>query len=172
MLERQLGWTHHKLNLIQRKNRLLACLIRRGEPIAFDHVSCTASRIARFIAHLGEQIPIWIVCRSDTADDIGQIWPELYKFTRVELSPLTEVETRALVAEAVAQGKVQEDAREHVNKLHQMSGGNPRILEKLLTELGKRRYNIGTSFGFNLLKLDRRIHEIDRSIRATAERGK
>jgi ABC-type phosphate/phosphonate transport system ATPase subunit len=34
-LERQLGWAHHKLNLIERKNRLVAYLLRRGEPVAF-----------------------------------------------------------------------------------------------------------------------------------------
>ena len=89
-LERQLGWAPQKLNLIERKNRLLVYLLRRGEPIAFDHVSRTTPRIARFIAHLGEQIPIWIACRSDKPQVIGHIWPELYKFTRVEISPLTQ----------------------------------------------------------------------------------
>jgi len=34
-LERQLGWTHGKLNVVERKNRLLAYLERRGEPVAF-----------------------------------------------------------------------------------------------------------------------------------------
>jgi hypothetical protein len=169
-VERRLGWAHHKLNLIERKNRLLGYLLRRGEAIVFDHVSRTAPRVARFIAHLGEQIPIWIACRSDQRRDIGYIWAELYKFTRVEISPLTEVETRALVAEAVAQGNIQEDAREHVNELHQVSGGNPRILEELLIEMGQRKYNIGSSSGLNLLNLDRRIQEMDLSIRATAER--
>jgi hypothetical protein len=159
-LERQLGWAHHKLKLIERKNRLLGYLLRRGEPIAFDHVSRTPPRIARFIAHLGEQIPIWIACRSDKPHDIGHIWPELYKFTRVAVSPMTEIETQALVAEAVAQGNIQKDAWRHVNELHQMSGGNPRILGELLIELGERKYKIDSSFGLSLLNLDRRIHEI------------
>ena len=171
-LERQLGWAHHKLNLLQRKNRLLGHLFRRGESVAFDQVSRTAPRIARFIAHLAEQIPVWIACRSDRAHHIGQIWPELYKFSRIEISPLTKIETRALVAEAVAQGNIQKDAREHVNELHHMSGGNPRILEELLIELGQRNYTVGSSFDLNLLNLDRRIHEIDLPIRATADREK
>ena len=157
-LERQLGWAHHKLNLIERKNRLLAYLLRRGEPVAFDHVSRSLPRIARFIAHLGEQVPIWLACRSDKPHDIGHIWPELYKFSRVEISPLTEFETRAFVTEAVTQGNIQRDAREHVDKLHRMSGGNPRILEELLIELGARKYNIDSSLGLHLLDLDRRIH--------------
>src|SRR5438552_1108034 len=38
-LERQLGWIHHKLSVIERKNRLLAYLARGGEPVAFDHVA-------------------------------------------------------------------------------------------------------------------------------------
>lgn len=171
-LERQLGWVHHKLNLIERKNRLLAYLLRRGEPVAFDHVSRTLPRIARFIGLLGEQVPIWLACRSDKPHDIGQIWPELSKFSRVEISPLTELETRALVAEAVAQGNIQGDAREHVDELHRMSGGNPRILEELLVELGARKYKIDSSFGLDLLELDRRIHDIDLSIRATADTEK
>lgn len=171
-LERQLGWVHHKLNMIERKNRLLAYLLRRGEPIAFDHVSRTTPRIARFIAHLGEQIPIWIACRSDKPQVIGHIWPELYKFTRVEISPLTKIETRALVAEAITQGNIQGDACKHIDKLYQMSGGNPRILEELLIELGARKYKIDSSFGLDLLNLDRRIHEIGLSIKATAEAEK
>jgi hypothetical protein len=96
----------------------------------FDHVSRVLPRIARFVAHLGEQIPIWLACRSDKPHDIGQIWPELYKFSRVEISPLTELETRALVMEAVAKKNIQEDAREHVDELHRISGGNARILEE------------------------------------------
>jgi hypothetical protein len=168
-LERQLNCAHRKINLIERKNRLLAYLLCRGEPIAFDHVSRTLPRIARFIARLGEQVPIWLACHSDKPHDIGQIWPELYKFTRVEISPLTELETRALVAEAVTQGHIQGNAREHVDRLHRMSGGNPRILEELLIELCARKYKIDSSFGLDLLELDRRIHDIERSVRGTAE---
>src|SRR5207247_4760665 len=46
-VERQLSWTHYKLNVIERKNRLLAHLERRGKPVAFDHVARTAPRVAR-----------------------------------------------------------------------------------------------------------------------------
>ena len=53
-----------------------------------------------------------------------------------------------------------------------MSGGNPRILEELLIELGARKYKIDGSFGLDLLDLDRRIHEIGLSIEATAESRK
>jgi hypothetical protein len=168
-LERQLGWSHHKLNVIERKNRLLAHLIRRGEPVAFDHVAHSVPRVARFIAHLAEQIPIWIACRSDRPDEIGHIWPELYRFARIELTPLSEVETRMLVDEAVAQGNIQADARKHADDLHRMSGGNPRILEEMLIELAAREYKIESSFGLELLDLDRRIHEVDIAIKAAAQ---
>jgi hypothetical protein len=167
-LEQQLGWCHHKLNVIERKNRLLAYLIRRGEPVAFDHVTHTAPRVARFVAHLAEQIRVWIACRSDRPHEIGHIWPELYKFTRVELLPLTELETRMLIEEAVAQGNIQADARKHAKELHGMSRGNPRILEELLIELAAREYKMDGSFGLDLLDLDRRIHEIDFTVKATA----
>jgi AAA ATPase-like protein len=167
-LERQLGWAHCKLNVIERKNRLLAYLIRRGEPVAFDHVAHTVPRVARFIAHLAEQIPIWIACRSDRPHEIGHVWPELYRFARIELTPLTEVETRMLIDEAVAQGNIQADAREHTDELHRISAGNPRILEELLIELAAREYKIDSSFGLDLLDLDRRIHEIDLAVKATA----
>jgi hypothetical protein len=170
-LERQLGWAPHNLKLIERKNRLLDYLIRRGEPVVFDNLSQTAPRVAHFIAHLGEKIPIWIACRSDQRQEIGHIWPELYKFSRVEMSPLTQLETRALVAEAVAQGNIQEDAREHVSELHEMSEGNPRILHQLLIKLAERKYEIGSSFGLNLLNLDRRIHEVVASASLPMKRG-
>src|SRR5439155_2476922 len=51
-VERQLGWSHHKLDVIERKNRLLVYLERRGEPVAFDHVAHTLPRVARFVERL------------------------------------------------------------------------------------------------------------------------
>jgi ABC-type phosphate/phosphonate transport system ATPase subunit len=35
-LERQLGWTRRDMNVVERKNRLLLYLARRGQLIAFD----------------------------------------------------------------------------------------------------------------------------------------
>jgi SH3-like domain-containing protein len=171
-IERQLGWAHRKLNVIERKNRLLVYLKRRGEPVAFDHVALTPPRVARFIARLGERIPIWIACRSDRSHDIGHVWEQLYKFTRFEVRPLTADETRQLILEAVEEGNIQEDACGHVRELYRMSAGNPRILEELLIELAARQYKMDSSFGLNLLALDRDIHEIDLAIRATAESAK
>ena len=160
-LERQLGWAHSKLNVIERKERLLAYLERRGEPVVFDHLAHTPPRLARFIAYLGEHIPIWIACRSDQPHEIGHIWLDLYKFQRVTISPLTALETRTLVEEAVAEGNIQADACEHTDELHRMSGGNPRILEGLLIELTAREYRIESPFGLDPLDLDRRIREVD-----------
>jgi hypothetical protein len=168
-IEQQLGWSHHKLDVIERKNRLLVHLERRDEPVAFDHVAHTPPRVARFIAHLGEHIPIWIVCRSYRREEIGHIWQELYKFTCVEISPLAREEIRTLIEQAVAQGNIQADVCEHADELHRMSGGNPRVLEELLIELATREYKMDSLFGLDLLDLDRRIHEIDLSIRRTAE---
>ena len=86
-----------------------------------------------------------------------------------ELVPLAEVETRMLIDEAVAQGNIQMDARKYADELHRMSGANPRILEELLIELSAREYKIDSSFGLDLLDLDRRIHEVDVAIKAAAE---
>ncbi len=171
-LERQLGCGHYKLNVIERKNRLLIDLERRGGPVVFDHVVHIAPRVARFIGHLSEKIPIWIACRSDQPDDVGHIWPELYKFTRVELFPLSESETLMLIDVAVAQGKIQANARTHADELHRMSGGSLRILTELLMQLAAREYKIDSSLGLHLLDLDRRIHEIDLAIKIAAEERK
>ena len=159
-LERQLGWTHYELNLVERKNRLIANLERRGEPVAFDQVALIPPRIARFIGRLADHIPVWIACRSDHSEEIGRIWEHLYKFTRIELPPLTRAETSALIENAVAQSNIQADAREHIAHLHHLSKGIPRILEELSVELAARKYKIDSSFGWRLLELDRLIHEI------------
>ena len=116
-LERQLGWTHYKLNVVERKNRL-------------------------------------------HSKEIGRVWEHLYKFTRIELPPLTRIETSALIENAVAQGNIQADARKHIAYLHRLSKGVPRLLEELMIELATRKYKIDSSFGWHLLELDRRIHEI------------
>lgn len=167
-LERQLGWTHRKLNVIERKNRLLAYLSKRGEPVVFDHVAATVPRIAQFMGRLGEAIPIWIACRSAQPPEIGHVWQHLYKFERVEVPPLNATETHRLINEAIAAGNIQPDARRHLRELHRLSRGNPRILEELLIELSARHYRMD-SFGVDLLELDRKIHELDTAIKAGAE---
>ncbi len=158
--ERQLGWNHRKLNVITRKNQLFACLARRGEPVAFDHVKHAQPRVARFIALLSEEIPVWIACRSDRPDAIGNLWQHLYKFARLDLAPLTIHETEQLVRKAIAQGNIQPDAAEHLAELRQISHGNPRILEELLMELAARRYTMRGAHALELLDLDRRIHQL------------
>ena len=171
-LERQLGWIHRKLNVVERKNRLLAYLERRGEPVAFDHVARTAPRVARFMGKLSEMIPIWIACRSDQPNDIGDVWEHLYKFTSVEIPPLKTEETRRLILQAVAEKNIQPDARRHIRELHRMSQGNPRMLEELIIELAAREYKMDGSFGLNLLALDREIHEFDLAVKATAQESR
>ena len=159
-IERQLGWTHYKLNVVERKNRLLAYLGRRGEPVVFDHVALTPPRVSRFIASLGERIPVWIVARCDQPKAIGHVWEQLYKFTRIELAPLTRADTLGMIERALRHQAIQANAREHVSQIHRLSGGNPRTLEELLIELAEREYKMESAFGLHLLDLDRRIHEI------------
>jgi ABC-type phosphate/phosphonate transport system ATPase subunit len=48
-LERQLRWTHRKMNLIESKNRLLPYLVRRADPVDFDALALTPPGVARFI---------------------------------------------------------------------------------------------------------------------------
>src|SRR6266487_4190256 len=134
-IERQLSWSQHKLDVIERKNRLLALLERRGKPVAFDHVARTAPRVARFIALRAEKVPIWVACRSDRANEIGHVWEHLYKFTRLEIAPFAAGDTGQFILETIAEGNIQPDAREHLDELHRMSEGNPRVLEELLMEL-------------------------------------
>ena len=171
-IERQLGWAHHKLNVIERKNQLLAHLTRRGEPVAFDHVAHTAPCIVGFMDFLAEKIPVWIACRSDRPHDIGHIWEHLYKFTRMELAPFTPEDTGRFIMKAVAEGNIQPDAAEHLEQLHRISEGSPRILEELLVELTSREYKMNGPCGLELLDLDRRIHEIELAIKTAAEAHK
>ena len=134
--------------------------------MAFDHVALTPPRVARFMGKLAELIPVWIACRSDQPDDIGNVWEHLYKFTRVEIPPLKAAESRRLILQAVAQKNIQPDVRQHIRELHRMSQGNPRMLEELLIELAAREYKMDGSFGLSLLALDREIHEFDLAIKA------
>jgi hypothetical protein len=166
-LERELGWRHHKMNVIERKNRLLTDTRRRGEVIAMDHVALTPPRVSRFIQHLADSVPVWIACRSTLASEIGHVWQHLFKFERVELPPLTLPEVRTLIEVAVDLGNIQPEAREHVPQIHRLSQGLPRILEELLIEMGTREYKMNTSFGMHLLELDRRIQEINVAVHAT-----
>jgi hypothetical protein len=159
-LEQQLGWDPARLSIIERKNRLLYYLEQRREPIAFDHVAETPPRVARFIAHLTQHVPVWIACRSDRRKEVGHIWEHLYNFTRVEVPPLNLVETSTLIGNAVASGRIQADACQHSVDLYRLSKGLPRVLEALLVELAARDYKMDGSFGLHLLELDRQIREL------------
>lgn len=167
-LERELGWTHRKLNVIERKNRLLAHLGVRGEVVVFDHVALTVPRIARFMAAVAERVPVWIGCRSALAHDIGRVWEYLARFERIELTSLSPAETRELIVASADAGHIQPDAREHCAELHRMSQGNPRLLEQLLVELAARKYHMNDTVGLDLLALDRRIHEFALAMNAVA----
>jgi hypothetical protein len=159
-LERQLGWTHRRMNVVERKNRLLPYLARRGELIAFDSMALTPPRVARFIACLAECIPVWIACRSDQPKQIGAVWQYLYQFERIELGPFSPKETAALLQSAISTDQLPQLSRNHISQLHGLSKGNPRVLEELVVELASREYRLDCSFDRKLLDLDRRIHNL------------
>ena len=119
-LERQLGWMHYKMNVVERKNRLLKYLTRRSEPVALDHLAFTPPRVSRFIENLSEEVPVWIACRSDRSHDIGRIWEHLYKFERIEVPPLTRAEAILLIEYAADNGFIQREAKTHANHLYQI----------------------------------------------------
>ncbi|MFN2622921.1 MAG: AAA family ATPase [Chthoniobacterales bacterium] len=167
-IERQLGWSHRKLNVVERKNRLLAYLDRRAQAVSFDHVAETPPRVAHFIGTLGEHIPVWIIARSDQPDAIGRVWEHLYKFARVEVGRLTRADTRALTERAVHDRNIAPEVLDHVPRIHRISGGNPRTLEELFIELAARDYAIGSSFGVRLLELDRQIQRLTTDVAVAA----
>lgn len=157
-LERHLGWTHRNMNVIERKNRLLPYLARRGEPVALDSVALTPPRVARFVYQLMERIPVWIACRSAQPKEIGAVWHHLFGFRAVQLVPLAPSETALLVQSAVDSGRVPASMKNHTAALHRLSHGNPRALEELLIEVSSREYRLNARSGRKLLELDRRIH--------------
>jgi hypothetical protein len=168
-LEREFGWTHGKMNVIERKNRLLPYLARRGTLIVLDDVAATPPRVERFIGHLIERVPVWIVCRSAEPANIGAVWQHLYRFAKLELGPLSLRDTE-LIEAAVLAGRVQKNAVAHSAELYRMAAGNPRIIEALFIELAQREYNMN-SFGLELLDLDRRIGDINVAVTAALGEG-
>lgn len=167
----RIGWTHEKLDIIVRKNRLLGYLKTHPVPVAFDHVAETPPRVARFIGHLLDDLPVWIACRSDRRRDIGHVWENLYRFVRVEIPPFTEREAAHLIEVAVASGKIQPDAIRHSGDLYRISQGSPHILQELITELATREYNLSSAAGLRLLELDRKIHRLGNLERPTLPEG-
>ncbi len=59
-LESRMRWSHEKFSIIVRKNRLLRHLRTHPDPVAFDHVAGTPPRVARFIGHLLDDMPVSI----------------------------------------------------------------------------------------------------------------
>jgi energy-coupling factor transporter ATP-binding protein EcfA2 len=170
-LENRMHWSHEKFGIIVRKNRLLRYLRTHPDPVAFDHVGGASPRVARFIGHLLDDLPVWIACRSDRRRDIGHVWENLYRFIRVEIPPFTEREAAHLIEVAVASGKIQPDAIRHSADLYRISQGSPHILQELITELATREYSMSSAAGLRLLELDRKIHRLDNFERPTHSDG-
>jgi len=162
-LEEHLGWTHRKMDVVERKNRLLPYLLCRAQLVAFDGVASAPPRVARFIAHLIEHIPVWITCRSANRKQIGAVWEYLYQFERMELGVLSPKETAALLEATINAGRLPRSSRNHCSQLHRLSKGNPRVLGELLIELASRDYRLENPFCRRLLDLDRRIHNFTAS---------
>ena len=169
-LEGQADFRDRKQKIIERKNRLLIYARARGEPIAFDQVAKATPRITRFIGQLSDRVPVWIVCRSQYAQEIGHLWEILYKFTRVELPPLAAGETRTVLEVAVASERIQSDVLGYVTQLHHLCRGNPRTLQQLLVELAARRYRVNDTAGLHLLEIDREIHSFERAMEETVQK--
>jgi len=169
-LEPQAGFRDRQQKVVQRKNRLLIYACRRGEPIAFDQVAKATPRVTRFIGQLSDRVPVWIVCRSQYAQEIGHLWELVYRFTQIELPPLTVGETRTVLEAAVASQSVQADVLGYVTPLYHLCRGNPRMLEELLVELSARRYRVSNTAGRHLLEIDREIHSFERAMAETVEK--
>ncbi len=159
-LERQFGWTYRKMNVIERKNRLLPYLARRAEIVALDSVAHTPPRVARFIHNLIERVPVWISCRSEQPTEIGAVWESLARFEHIELRPLVRSESAAIIQSAVNSRRVPTSIKDFIPALHRIAQGNPRALEELLIELATRDYRLERPFERNLLALDRPIHHL------------
>jgi hypothetical protein len=169
-LERQADFRDHNLKIVERKNRVLAYASQWSKPVAFDQVAKATPRVTRFIGKLSDRVPVWIVCRSQYAQEIGHLWELLYKFTLVELPPLTAGETRIVLEVAVASERIQSDVLGYVTQLHHLCRGNPRTLEQLLVELAARRYRVNDTAGLHLLEIDREIHSFERAMAETVEK--
>lgn len=159
-LESDLGLAKGRLNVTERRRRLAALLIERGEIVVFDHVAKPPPHVTSFLFGLIEHLPVWIACRSDKIADIRNLWQYLTDFQRVEVGPLSAAESRAFIDAAVNAGHIQPDAHAHAVQLHHLSGGSPRTLEGLLEELAAREYKMDDAFGRHLIDLDRRIHQL------------
>lgn len=132
----------------------------------FLSVAKATPRVTRFIGQLSNRVPVWIVCRSQYAQEIGHLWKLLYRFTQIELPPLTVGETRTVLEAAVASQSVQADVLGYFTPLYHLCRGNPRMLEELLVELSARRYRVSNTAGRHLLEIDREIHFFERAWRS------
>jgi len=159
-LECELELESAQLHLVQRKNRLLKSFAGTKQTVVFDGVAWTTPKVSSFLEDVSEREPVWLCARSDQAGDIGHFWQFLWKFERVELRPFHLAETRALLEAAVAAGQIPAAALDAVERLQQLSVGNPRVLGELITGLASGHYDPHKKFDLRLLDLDRRIQHL------------
>lgn len=162
-LERELELESTEFHLVRRKNRLLKSLAGTKRAVVFDGVTWTTPRLSAFIESVSARLPVWICARSEHPWDIGHVWPLLVRFEKVEIKPFHPAETRALVAAAIHLGVAPPAAMDAIERLHRLSGGNPRVLCELIEGLATGHYDPQKRFDLRLLDLDRRIQHLPAS---------
>lgn len=166
-LEPAAGLDRGELKLATRVHRTLARLAELGRPVMFDNVARVPPKVAHFIRVLMMRQPVWLVARSALPLNLGHVWPYLFLYERIALSPFSPEETRAfLVAEEFSGDRT--ELLGSTLRLHRLSAGHPATLAALVRELRRRSYDLRTAEGLRLLAVHARITRVEEELATSA----
>lgn len=162
-IEPQAGLQRGDLKLAPRVHRLARTLPELQLALVMDNVQRVPKRVAHLVRVLMASMPVWLVARSSLPIEMGHIWPYLYAFQRIDLLPFSLDETRSYLAAAPFGGNRDELLSAGL-RLHRLSAGHPATLAAIVSELGRRTYDLKTMEGLHLLALHARITRVEAAL--------
>ncbi|MEW6543766.1 MAG: hypothetical protein AB1411_09150 [Nitrospirota bacterium] len=155
-------WTRGKLR------RLVVPHLLTGRYALFlDHVVPVHGPVERFLESMVDmgRVPIIAAARSLDPGATGRLWWVGWHFERVEIAPLTPLQSRRLIEQTLdATGLALPDREAFVRELARRAEGNPRLITRLCRMAGSPKYRVGGGTSLDLLLLDNRIHALHASI--------
>ena len=153
-LERQLNVALQSPGNIQ--DRIIEHIKKRNQPIAFDNVDEPPTHLLRFIGKLTPHIPIWFVKRCDPTQGLGKLSEYLTEYVHLSVAPLKKNVVRTMITQAVSRGVVAPHALSNFEAVCRLCKGNPRMVERVLSQLSDHRFNDEYAFRIQLRLLEHR----------------
>jgi|GEM_PF-467029 len=148
-------------NILALKKIFYGLLEKKPSYIIFDHLARVGPRFYSFFEFLiDKEIPLVILSRGLTKDDIGHLWMSLFSFEKIKIENLTQHEAGMLVNRYIELFNIPLTNKDDFKRsIFYFSKGNPKVIRTLCSLARDTKYSAKGFTDAKLINLDRRIKE-------------